>query len=156
MYVANSKPRRQAVSVTFEKLPLVTSLYFYYFTPFWLGQTFVFDRCLLRSIIANLCPNIWPCITKPTKSLIAQFGAMAKNRWPGSASMDDIGGQINFDTKCLPYTTYQHSTVCSMVSAGLCLLFPWRSQSLWVLVMSWVSCLGKVGSLAWGRDVLCS
>ena len=29
--------------------------------------------------------NMWPCITKPTKSCIAQFCVMARNRWSGSA-----------------------------------------------------------------------
>ena len=28
---------------------------------------------------------LWPCITKPTKSRMAQFCVMARNRWSGSA-----------------------------------------------------------------------
>ena len=30
-------------------------------------------------------PHLWPCITKPTKSRMAQFCVMARNRWSGSA-----------------------------------------------------------------------
>ena len=31
--------------------------------------------------------HMWPCITKPTKSRIAQFCVMAQNRWSGSAGV---------------------------------------------------------------------
>ena len=49
----------------------------------------------LNSISASLCnlkmnfkstlEYLWPCITKPTKSRMAQFCVMARNRWSGSA-----------------------------------------------------------------------
>ena len=35
---------------------------------------------------SGLCSDqLWPCITKPTKSRMAQFCVMARNRWSGSA-----------------------------------------------------------------------
>ena len=39
----------------------------------------------LRSVRCSHRPVMWPCITKPTKSRIAQFCVMAKNKWSGSA-----------------------------------------------------------------------
>ena len=36
-------------------------------------------------VISNASGYLWPCITKPTKSRMAQFCVMARNRWSGSA-----------------------------------------------------------------------
>ena len=36
-------------------------------------------------IASNTFEHMWPCITKPTKSCMAQFCVMARNRWSGSA-----------------------------------------------------------------------
>ena len=51
------------------------------------------NRAMLLSVSAkkkhenfqNYIYNMWPCITKPTKSRMAQFCVMARNRWSGSA-----------------------------------------------------------------------
>ena len=40
---------------------------------------------VLPPVFWLLWGQMWPCITKPTKSRIAQFYVMAKNRWSGSA-----------------------------------------------------------------------
>ena len=53
--MANSVPWRRAVSLTFKKRPPAMSLHF---THFCFKQTFVFDMCMVRSSIVNLCPKI--------------------------------------------------------------------------------------------------
>ena len=43
-------------------------------------------RFAFGAVFASSCHMWpWPCITKPTKSRIAQFCVMAKNKWSGSA-----------------------------------------------------------------------
>ena len=48
-------PERQAVSVIFEIWPLAISSHL---SPLWLKYTFVFQMCLWRINLPNLCPNM--------------------------------------------------------------------------------------------------
>ena len=42
--------------------------------------------CLpFQCIPYTICEHMWPCITKPTKSRMAQFCVMARNSWSGSS-----------------------------------------------------------------------
>ena len=59
--------------------------------------------CLLNDISML---HMWPCITKPTKSRIAQFCVMAKNRWSGSAKVIFI---FYIFWKSNPHSTYSWS-----------------------------------------------
>ena len=84
-------PRKLSVSIVTQnaKLTKILKLYACFLNKgcHWLRSWVLPDIAAPNAckLIPSIETYLWPCITKPTKSRMAQFCVMARNRWSGSA-----------------------------------------------------------------------